>query len=131
MTTTAKPTRPTLANGKICYVEIPAVSVDRSAEFYQRVFGWHMRRRNDGSAAFDDTVNEVSGSFVVGRAPATTPGLIVHIMVANAAETCDAIVKAGGEIAQPIDPTCSETFALFRDPGGNVLGIYEQPGLTH
>ena len=30
---------PTPANGKVCYVEIPAVDVDRSAAFYQGAFG--------------------------------------------------------------------------------------------
>jgi predicted enzyme related to lactoylglutathione lyase len=30
---------PTLGNGKICYLEIPATDLARSAEFYQRVFG--------------------------------------------------------------------------------------------
>jgi len=29
---------PTVANGKICYVEIPATDVRRSADFYQAVF---------------------------------------------------------------------------------------------
>lgn len=54
---------PTFANGKICYVEIPALDVARSAEFYERVFGWGIRRRGDGSVAFDDGVGEVaSGS---------------------------------------------------------------------
>jgi len=51
-------------------------------------------------------------------------------MVADAAETSDAIVKAGGEIEKPADPNASEIFALFRDPGGNILGIYEQRGLA-
>jgi len=32
---------PTTANGKICYVEIPATNVDRSADFYAKVFGWN------------------------------------------------------------------------------------------
>ena len=31
---------PTLANGKICYVEIPANDIAQSAEFYRAVFGW-------------------------------------------------------------------------------------------
>ena len=51
---------PTLANGKICYIELPARDIAGSAEFYQRVFGWHVRQRGDGSTAFDDSVNEVS-----------------------------------------------------------------------
>ncbi|MBC5825012.1 MAG: VOC family protein [Candidatus Eremiobacteraeota bacterium] len=123
-------TRPTLANGKICYIEIPATSVQRSTEFYERVFGWQIRRRDDGSVAFDDTVNEVSGTFVLGRTAASQTGLTVHIMVADAAATSDAIVKAGGEIVQPADPNAPVTYALFRDPGGNVLGIYQQPGLA-
>ena len=31
---------PTLGNGKICYIEIPANDIQRSAEFYEKVFGW-------------------------------------------------------------------------------------------
>ncbi len=31
---------PTLGNGKICYIELPAIDVDRSADFYSTVFGW-------------------------------------------------------------------------------------------
>jgi predicted enzyme related to lactoylglutathione lyase len=30
---------PTRANGKICYVEIPATDVEASAAFYEAVFG--------------------------------------------------------------------------------------------
>jgi len=30
---------PTYANGKICYIELPATDIARSAGFYQKVFG--------------------------------------------------------------------------------------------
>jgi predicted enzyme related to lactoylglutathione lyase len=30
---------PTLANGEICYVELPAADIRRSADFYEHVFG--------------------------------------------------------------------------------------------
>ena len=36
---------PTLGNGKVCYLEIPAIDVRRSAAFYQAVVGWQSRRR--------------------------------------------------------------------------------------
>ena len=72
---------PTLGSGKICYVEIPVSDVQRSAEFYEKVFGWRIRQRGDGAIAFDDGVGEVSGTWVTGRAPATTPGLLIYIMV--------------------------------------------------
>ena len=41
------------ANGKICYVEIPATDVEASAAFYEAVFGWRLRKRGDGATAFD------------------------------------------------------------------------------
>ena len=40
------------ANGKICYIDMPAVDIARSADFYARVFGWKIRQRGDGSTAF-------------------------------------------------------------------------------
>jgi len=57
---------PTLATGKICYLEIPAADVERSSRFYHDAFGWELRDRGDGAIAFDDAVKEVSGSWVPG-----------------------------------------------------------------
>ncbi|TMF14217.1 MAG: VOC family protein [Chloroflexi bacterium] len=127
MATTASPTYRT---GKICYIEIPATDIERSAEFYRRAFGWHIRKRGDGSTAFDDTVSEVSGTWVRGRPAATQPGLMVYIMVASAAAAIDALVAAGGRIVEPVDPDAREVVATFRDPAGNLMGIYQQPGLA-
>jgi uncharacterized protein len=118
---------PTLVNGKICYMELPATDIARCAEFYSRVFGWKIRRRGDGSTAFDDTTGEVSGSWVLGRPPAAKPGLLLYIMVDSVAATVDAVIANGGEIVQPIGADAPEITARFRDPGGNVLGLYQQP----
>jgi uncharacterized protein len=121
---------PNYRTGKICYIEIPAIDIAESAQFYQQVFGWHTRQRSDGSTAFDDTTGEVSGTWVLERTPSTDPGLIVSIMVASAATTTKAIIAAGGTIVQPVNPDEKEVYALFRDPAGNVLGIYQQAGLA-
>lgn len=117
---------PTTGNGKICYIEMPATDIARSAEFYQKTFGWNVRRRSNGSTAFDDTVGEVSGTWVNGRPPAT-PGFVVYIMVDDIAATCAAIVANGGEIVQPIGVDDPEITARFRDPGGNIVGLYQEP----
>ncbi|HUQ81807.1 MAG TPA: VOC family protein, partial [Gemmatimonadaceae bacterium] len=92
-----------------------------------RSFGWHLRRRGDGAIAFDDGVGEVSGTWVLGRPPAGAPGLMVYIMVDSVAKTCDAVIANGGEIVQPIGGDAPEITARFRDPAGNVLGLYQQP----
>jgi predicted enzyme related to lactoylglutathione lyase len=121
---------PTYGTGKICYIEMPAADIKSSADFYERCFGWQIRRRDDGSTAFDDSVGEVSGTWVLDRPPATAPGLMVYIMVADAAAAVGAVLSAGGEIVRPIDPDANEVFAWFRDPAGNVIGLYQQPGLA-
>lgn len=121
---------PNYRNGKICYIEIPAIDIAESAQFYQQVFGWHVRQHKDGSTAFDDTTGEVSGMWVLDRPPATSPGLVVSIMVASAATTIEVIIAAGGEIVRPVNPDEQEIYAHFRDPAGNILGIYQQTGLA-
>jgi len=118
---------PTLGDGKLCYVEIPAIDVERSADFSTRVFGWTTRRRGDGSVAFDDTVGEVSGTWVTGRAPSGEPGLLVYVMVDDVERTIAAVTAHGGELVQPIGADAPEITARFRDPAGNVLGLYQEP----
>jgi predicted enzyme related to lactoylglutathione lyase len=118
---------PTFANGKICYIEMPAADVARSSDFYQRVFGWNIRTRGDGSTSFDDTTGEVSGAWVLGRPPATMPGLLFYIMVDSVAATVDTVIANGGEIVQPLGADAPEITARFRDPAGNVIGLYQQP----
>ena len=118
---------PTRANGKICYIEIPATDIARSAEFYKRVFGWNIRKRGDGSTAFDDATGEVSGAWVLGRPPASAPGLLIYVMVDSVAAAVDLVVANGGEIVQPIGVDAPEITARFRDPGGNVVGLYQEP----
>jgi uncharacterized protein len=118
---------PTTANGKICYLEIPAADIRRSADFYSAVFGWALRQRGDGRTAFDDGVGEVSGTWVLGRPASPTPGLLVYIMVDSVEATIQAVKAHGGEIAQPIGADASEITARFRDPAGNVIGLYQEP----
>jgi predicted enzyme related to lactoylglutathione lyase len=119
---------PTYANGKICYVELPALDVATSAAFYSAVFGWQTRRRGDGATAFDDGVGEVSGSWVVGRPPSSAVGLLLYVMVDDIQATIDAIVAHGGTIVQPVGADAPEITARFRDPAGNVLGVYQERG---
>ena len=117
---------PTLKHGKICYIEMPAKDIARSSAFYKAVFGWNVRQRGDGSTAFDDTVGEVSGTWVLGRSPSDKPGVLFYIMVDDAAVVLDLIVDNGGEIVQPIGADAPEITARLRDPGGNVIGLYQE-----
>jgi predicted enzyme related to lactoylglutathione lyase len=113
-------------NGKICYVEMPATDVAQSSEFYTKVFGWKVRTRGDGAVAFDDGVGAVSGTWVKGRTPHPSTGMMIYIMVDDAKKACDAIVAHGGQIVQEIGKDLPAVTARFSDPAGNIIGIYQQ-----
>jgi len=118
---------PAYKSGKICYMEIPAVDIQQSAEFYTIVFGWETRKRSDGHLAFDDSVGAVSGAWVTGRKPSTEAGLLTYIWVDSVEETMQKVIDAGGTIVQPIGLDPGEITARFTDPVGNLLGLYQAP----
>jgi len=119
---------PTFAPGKIGYIQIPSLDVDRAADFYEAVFGWNVRRGSNGEVAFDDTVGEVSGTWITGRPSSSEPGLLIYILVESVERTLDMIRDAGGELVTPLTPQGEgEAFATFRDPG-----LDEKPrGVAH
>lgn len=118
---------PTSKNGKICYIELPTIDVAKSVAFYQSIFDWNIRDRGDGVKSFDDSIGEVSGSFDLDKNAVEHPGFIVSIMVDDIRATIDKITAFGCEIIKPLGFHPTELIAHFRDPGGNVLGLYQEP----
>jgi len=117
---------PTPSNGKICYLAIPTQDPKASSNFYREVFGWTVRRRGDGAIAFDDATGQVSGTWTTATTP-SPPGILVYIMVDSVTAALGAVVAHGGEVVQPVGQDLPEITARFRDPGGNVIGLYQEP----
>lgn len=115
--------------GKLCYLEVPALDVQASADFYERAFGWTIRHRESDRPSFDDTTGQVSGAFVLGRAPVREPGILPYVMVADIHLAADKVEAAGGEFVLAPGRHGTEVLATFLDPAGNLLGLFEQPGL--
>ena len=116
-------------NGKICYIVIPTNDVAASARFYETVFGWTTKIRENGDIAFDDGVGQVSGTWVLGRKPAEDhTGLDLSIMVDDIEATLKLIASHGCVITQPVGADYPELTAHFRDPGGNLIGLYQHRG---
>jgi|SRR4029079_13848698 len=116
-----------MPNGKICYIEMAATDIDTSANFYSAVFGWEIRTRGDGATAFDDTVGGVSGTWRIDRKASSDIGMLTYIMVDSVADTLEKITANGGEVVQQIGGDAPEITARFRDPGGNIIGLYQEP----
>jgi predicted enzyme related to lactoylglutathione lyase len=112
-------------HGKICYIFMPSQDPQRSAAFYKSVFGWHVRASDDGSTAFDDSTGQVSGTWTTDRPPARDGSLEVHIMVDDLREAITSIREAGGGVDDTDVHITREKWAVFSDPDGNRLGIYQ------
>ena len=116
---------------RICYLEIPAADVHQSAAFYEKVFGWNIRHRDTARPSFDDASGYVSGAWVTGRPVAGEPGLLVYIWVDRIEEILRRVVQQGGEVVDsehPDSPGSTSHIATFRDPGGNLMGLYREAG---
>jgi uncharacterized glyoxalase superfamily protein PhnB/catechol 2,3-dioxygenase-like lactoylglutathione lyase family enzyme len=118
-----------LPRPRLCYLEIPALDLRESPTFYEKVFGWNIRFRDSTRPSFDDATGYVSGAWVLGRAISREPGLLPYIWVDTIDVTLARVAAHGGELveASHLDSPGGEWIATFRDPAGNVIGLY-QPG---
>ena len=57
---------------------------------------------------------------------AGSDGLRAYIYVADVEQTLTAVVASGGQIVSPPYPEGTLRVALFADPAGNVLGIWQE-----
>ena len=87
-----------------------------------------MRSRGDGARAFDDTTGAVSGTWVLGRPASREAGVLTYVMVDSIDATLKKVTAAGGEVATPAKRIGggSDAFAMFRDPAGNLFGLYQE-----
>jgi predicted enzyme related to lactoylglutathione lyase len=118
-----------LPRPRFCYLQIPAVDVRQSLAFYEGVFGWNIRRRDSDHPSFDDAAGNLRGAWVTGREAATAPGLLPYIWVDSIAATLTMVSAKGGTVvegAQPDNPGSTSHIATFRDPAGNLMGLYQE-----
>ena|SRR5438477_2143630 len=107
----------------VSYLRIPAKDPHRAAEFYRRLFGWAVdTMRPDPS--FEDGTGHVIGHFVPGAEAAGEAGIRPYVYVDSVDETLERIVADGGEVVQPAYREGDLTVATFRDPEGNVMGVW-------
>jgi predicted enzyme related to lactoylglutathione lyase len=112
-------------HGKVSYLEIPAPDPGRLADFYERLFGWKLERR-DTHVSFDDGTGELIGRFDPGRAVSREPGFLPYVYVDDVHATVRDVVAAGAEVVTPVYPEGGLLVATFRDPAGNLIGAWQE-----
>jgi hypothetical protein len=113
-------------HGKLSYLEIPAVAAETSAAFYEEIFGWQVDRRGPDHVTFFDGAGQLLGRWVTGRSVASEPGFLPYIYVNGVEAIVSQIQASGGKIVRPPYPEGNLTVATFRDPAGNVVGVWQE-----
>jgi predicted enzyme related to lactoylglutathione lyase len=111
--------------GGLTYVQIPALDTHESATFYETVFGWTIRGRDTSHVSFGDGTGDVIGAWVTDRAIAREPGILPYIYVSGIDATLEKVVTHGGEVVKVPYPEGDVWVATFRDPAGNLLGVWQ------
>lgn len=111
--------------GGLSYLHIPAVDVRAAADFYEAVFGWVIRGRDTDRPGFDDGTGHVSGAWTTDLRVSREAGLLPFVHVRAVDDAIDRVRAGGGEVVSPPTPEGSLTIATFRDPAGNVIGLWQ------
>ncbi len=111
-------------DGKLSYIQIPAVDAAASAEFYRTVFGWEIRGTPE-HVTFADTTGELIGAWMTDRAISSQPGILPYIYVDSVADTMVRVVAKGGSVVRQPYAEGGLTVATFRDVAGNVMGVWQ------
>jgi predicted enzyme related to lactoylglutathione lyase len=122
------------------HFEIPVKDMERAAEFYRRVFGWKVEALPWGGPAYSkirpavlgeaEEVGELGGGLMEASALGSPhPLLVIHLWEGSMEECLSRIIEAGGRMEKaPSQIGEMGTFARFRDPEGNLLGLWRGCG---
>ena len=119
----------------VVHFELPADDVERAKKFYEQAFGWTMRSMPGmghtlvGTTATDEqgmpvAAGAINGGMLARQAPITAP--VITIKVDDIAAAVRDIETNGGVIVRSAMAVGGAGFAAyFRDPEGNVLGLWQ------
>ena len=121
---------------KVVHFEIPADDVARAREFYGGVFGWQLRDMREMDYTLVETVpvdektqlplepGAINGGLM--KRTAETPAPVLTVDVESIDISLKEIDAAGGSTVQPrTEIPGMGAFAYFKDPEGNVVGLWE------
>jgi uncharacterized glyoxalase superfamily protein PhnB len=116
--------------GGISYLQFPAGNPRRSANFYRAVFGWNLRGDAD-RPSFDDGTGHVIGAWVTDLPPAGEAGVVPYVYVDSVDDTLEKVTANGGDVVKAPYPEGDLWVATFRDPAGNVIGVWQHGPRRH
>jgi predicted enzyme related to lactoylglutathione lyase len=127
---------------KVVHFEIPVDDLERAKTFYGSVFGWQLQtmampQGGEYTIAMTTPVDEqtqmpteagaINGGMM--QRDETTSAPVVTLDVENIDDALRDVEASGGTTVTPrTEIPGMGAFGYFKDPEGNVMGLWETPG---
>ncbi|MBS1658707.1 MAG: VOC family protein [Bacteroidetes bacterium] len=114
--------------GRVVHFEIPAADPQKAMDFYSKVFGW----KYEGFPGFEywlattgsDNEMGINGAIMKRQDPGQP--VTNAIAVKDIDESASLIEKLGGQIVVPKSAVPGMGWnAYFKDPDGNIMGLWQ------
>ncbi len=118
----------TYEHGVFSWVDLASTDFDASAKFYSELFGWEIERGSEEFGGYSMAV--LNGRLICGMTPAMEPEAPSYwsnyVDVASVDDTLAKVTAAGGSVlAGPMDVGDAGRMAVFSDPEGGALGLWQ------
>ena len=111
----------------IAHVEIPSTNLDRSNDFYKKVFGWDFKPFGNGYLLFNNHKGIMAGLRKVEKV-IKGDCTVFHVNIDNIdADSLEKTKSAGGHL-KPGKPLFRQWVGmrLYYDPDGNSVGLFQK-----
>jgi len=110
-------------NGRIDYIEFPAMDVAKTKVFYQDVFGWKFTDYGPDYTSFED--GRLSGGFTK-ESRVMRGGALIVLYASDLTTTERKVRDAGGVIVKDAFSFPGGRRFHFTDPSGNELAVWSE-----
>jgi len=115
-----------MPNLLISHVEIPSTNLEKSKDFFNKVFGWEFKPFGRGYLLFNNHKGIMVGLREVEKI-AEGDATVFHVTVESIDEILKKVKENGGKVKREktVIPAMG-WYALLTDIDGNTIGLYQK-----
>ncbi len=110
----------------VVHWEITGTDGKALQDYYATLFNWQVDTNNPWDYGMVTTGGDGGINGGIAQAQEGTPSVTIYVQVEDVQAHLDKAISLGGELATPpMDMEGVGTIACFKDPSGNVVGLYK------
>jgi len=114
-----------MSKRNVVHVEIPAANVEAAGKFYEGLFGWKISHMPEMNYTMWEAGDGSGGGIPGVSADKPAGQVLVYIDSDDIDADLKKVEKLGGKtLHQKTEIPGTGWFGVFKDPTGNVLGLY-------